>query len=51
MGQETCIGFDPKKYALVHFVNTRELDPQYTSLSLRGHTVTATKTAERYLGY
>ncbi|OQD72542.1 hypothetical protein PENANT_c238G09961, partial [Penicillium antarcticum] len=43
--------FDPKKYALVHFVNTREVDPQYTSLSLRGHTVTATRTAERYLGY
>ena len=43
--------FDPKKYALVHFVNTREIDPQYTPLSLQGHTVTATRTAERYLGY
>ena len=42
--------FDPKKYALVHFVNTREIDPQYTPLSLQGHTVTATRTAERYLG-
>ena len=26
--------FDPKKYALVHFVNTREVDPQYTALRL-----------------
>ncbi|OQE71313.1 hypothetical protein PENNAL_c0107G01286, partial [Penicillium nalgiovense] len=43
--------FDPKKYALVHFVNTKEIDPQYTPLSLRGHTVAATRTAERYLGY
>jgi ribonuclease HI len=43
--------FDPKKYALVHFVNTREIDPQYTPLSLQGHTVIATRTAERYLGY
>ena len=43
--------FDPKKYALVHFVNTREIDPQYTPLSLQGYTVTATRTAERYLGY
>ena len=43
--------FDPKKYALVHFVNTREVDPQFTSLSLQGHTVPATRTAERYLGY
>ncbi|KAJ5751584.1 zinc knuckle domain protein [Penicillium odoratum] len=43
--------FDPKKYALIHFVNTKEVDPQYTSLTLRGHTVTATRTAERYLGY
>ncbi|KAJ5144460.1 zinc knuckle domain protein [Penicillium atrosanguineum] len=43
--------FDPKKYALVHFVNTREIDPQYTPLSLQGHTVAATRTAERYLGY
>ena len=43
--------FDPKKYALVHFVNTQEADPQYTPLSLQGHTVAATRTAERYLGY
>ncbi|KAJ5543315.1 zinc knuckle domain protein [Penicillium sp. DV-2018c] len=43
--------FDPKKYALVHFVNTKEVDPEYTPLTLRDHTVTATRTAERYLGY
>lgn len=43
--------FDLKKYALVHFVNTQEVDPQYTPLSLQGHTVAATRTAERYLGY
>ena len=43
--------FDPKKYALIHFVNTKEVDPQYLSLRLREHTVPATKTAERYLGY
>jgi ribonuclease HI len=43
--------FDPKKYALIHFVNTKEVDPQYTSLNLRGHSVKATRTAERYLGY
>lgn len=43
--------FDPKKYALVHFVNTQEVDPRYTPLSLQGHAVTATRTAERYLGY
>ncbi|KAI2736019.1 hypothetical protein DTO013E5_9174 [Penicillium roqueforti] len=43
--------FDPKKNALIHFVNTKEVDPQYTSLTLRGPTVTATRTAERYLGY
>ncbi|KAJ5751391.1 zinc knuckle domain protein [Penicillium nucicola] len=43
--------FDQKKYALVHFMNTREVDPRCTSLPLRGHTVTATRTAERYLGY
>lgn len=43
--------FDPKKYALVHFVNTQEVDPQYTPLPLQGHTVAATRTAERYLGY
>ncbi|KAJ5330279.1 zinc knuckle domain protein [Penicillium atrosanguineum] len=43
--------FDPKKYALVHFVNTREIDPQYTPLSIQGYTVPATRTAERYLGY
>ncbi|KAJ5819485.1 hypothetical protein N7474_005076 [Penicillium riverlandense] len=43
--------FDPKKYALVHFVNNREIDPQYMPLSLQGHTVAATRTAERYLGY
>ncbi|KAJ5313174.1 uncharacterized protein N7443_000058 [Penicillium atrosanguineum] len=30
--------FDPKKYALVHFVNTREIDPQYTPLSIQGYT-------------
>jgi hypothetical protein len=29
--------FDLKKYALVHFVNTQEVDPQYTPLSLQGH--------------
>jgi hypothetical protein len=40
--------FDPKKYALVHFVNTQEVDPP---LSLQGHTVAATRTAERDLGY
>ncbi|KAJ5883744.1 uncharacterized protein N7473_010630 [Penicillium subrubescens] len=34
--------FDPKKYALIHFVNTQEFDPQYTPLSLRGHTVVTT---------
>ncbi|KAJ5318355.1 zinc knuckle domain protein [Penicillium atrosanguineum] len=43
--------FDPKKYALVHFVNTREIEPQYTPLSIQGYTVPATRTAERYLGY
>ncbi|KAJ5551864.1 zinc knuckle domain protein [Penicillium sp. DV-2018c] len=43
--------FDPKKYALVHFVNTKEVGPQYTPLTLQRHTVTATRTAERYLGY
>jgi hypothetical protein len=43
--------FDPKKYALVHFVNTQETDPQYTPLSPRGHIVSATRIAERYLGY
>lgn len=43
--------FDPKKYALVHFVHTKEIDPQYTPLRLPEHTVPATKTAERYLGY
>ncbi|KAJ5766658.1 reverse transcriptase [Penicillium nucicola] len=43
--------FDPKKYALIHFVNTKEVDPQYLPLRLREHTVPATKTAERYLGY
>ncbi|KAJ5117510.1 zinc knuckle domain protein [Penicillium atrosanguineum] len=43
--------FDPKKYALVHFVNTREIDPHYTPLPLQGYTVPATRTAERYLGY
>lgn len=43
--------FDPKKYALIHFVNTKEVDPQNLPLRLREHTVPATKTAERYLGY
>ncbi|KAJ5111866.1 zinc knuckle domain protein [Penicillium alfredii] len=43
--------FDPKKYALIHFVNTKEVDPQYLPLRLREHTVPATETAERYLGY
>ncbi|KAJ5110838.1 zinc knuckle domain protein [Penicillium argentinense] len=43
--------FDTKKYALVHFVNTKEVEPRYTPLSLQGHTVPATRTAERYLGY
>jgi ribonuclease HI len=43
--------FDPKKYGLIHFVNTQEADPQYTPLCLQGHTVAATRTAERYLGY
>jgi hypothetical protein len=43
--------FDPKKYALIHFVNTEELDPQFTQLSLQAHTVAATRTTERYLGY
>jgi hypothetical protein len=43
--------FDPKKYALVHVVNTQEIDPQYTPLSLQRRTVTATRMAERYLGY
>lgn len=45
------VGFIAKKYALIYFVNTKEVDLQYTSLTLRGHTVTATRTAERYLGY
>jgi hypothetical protein len=35
----------------VDFVNTQEADPQYTPPSLEGHIVTATRTAERYLGY
>ncbi|KAJ5100018.1 zinc knuckle domain protein [Penicillium argentinense] len=43
--------FDTKKYVLVHFVNTKEVEPRYTPLSLQGHTVPATRTAERYLGY
>ncbi|KAJ5111870.1 reverse transcriptase [Penicillium alfredii] len=43
--------FDPKKYALIHFVNAKEVDQQHTPLRLREHTVPATKTAERYLGY
>ncbi|OQD73321.1 hypothetical protein PENANT_c211G00669, partial [Penicillium antarcticum] len=43
--------FDPKKFALIHFVNTKEVDRKYLSLRLREHTVPATKTAERYLGY
>ncbi|KAJ5203812.1 zinc knuckle domain protein [Penicillium cinerascens] len=56
MDQNPCLGphasvFDPKKYALVHFANIREVDPQFTSLSLQGHRVPATRSAEGYQGY
>ncbi|OQD66241.1 hypothetical protein PENANT_c323G07927, partial [Penicillium antarcticum] len=30
--------FDPKKFALIHFVNTKEVDRKYLSLRLREHT-------------
>lgn len=43
--------FDPKKYALVHFVNPKELEPEYTPLVLSEATVEATTTAEKYLGF
>lgn len=49
--EKHALVFDPKKYALIHFVNTKEVDPQYLPLRLREHTVPATEAAERYLGY
>ncbi|KAJ5159355.1 reverse transcriptase [Penicillium coprophilum] len=42
--------FDPKKYALIHFVNPEGGGEEYTPLVLPSTTVQATKTAERYLG-
>jgi hypothetical protein len=42
--------FDPKKYALIHFVNPKEMDPEYTPLILPETTVEAT-TSARYLGF
>jgi hypothetical protein len=43
--------FDPKKYALMHFVNPKEKDPEYTPLILPETTVQATTTSARYLGF
>ncbi|KAG0157076.1 hypothetical protein PDIDSM_4260 [Penicillium digitatum] len=42
--------FDPKKYALIHFVNPGSREEGYTPLVLPSTTVQATTTAERYLG-
>ncbi|EKV14892.1 Reverse transcriptase, putative [Penicillium digitatum PHI26] len=42
--------FDPKKYALIHFVNPESREEGYTPLVLPSTTVQATTTAERYLG-
>ncbi|KAG0158417.1 hypothetical protein PDIDSM_5931 [Penicillium digitatum] len=42
--------FDPKKYALIHFVNPESGGEEHTPLVLQGTTVQATTTAERYLG-
>ncbi|KAJ5159354.1 zinc knuckle domain protein [Penicillium coprophilum] len=42
--------FDPKKYALIHFVNPAEGGGKHTPLVLPGTTIQATTTAERYLG-
>jgi hypothetical protein len=41
--------FDPKKYALIHFVNPGSREEGYTPLVLPSTTVQATTTAERYL--
>ncbi|KAJ5652969.1 zinc knuckle domain protein [Penicillium longicatenatum] len=37
--------------SMLRFSTQRKVDPQYTPLCLDGHTVAATRTAERYLGY
>jgi Ribonuclease HI len=42
--------FDPKKYALIHFVNPEVGGEKLTPLILPSTTVQATTTAERYLG-